>query len=158
MIAEKLLVTMVLLTLGFSFMIKEKSTTESMPVALRKILRASGKPSRDLGAARPTARISAEKPQLRTKPIAKREEIPKQDIPVFEVEVKMLPFPSTSDVRGGMLRAEFIARFGEPDASATWLDKGTSYERLVYQTQERFTAVLIRDGRVVSSLRETPAR
>jgi hypothetical protein len=154
---QKLLVVLVLLTLGVLFLFRD-STTASMPVALQNILSGSGGQRRDFGPASPSAGGSVEKPKPGTKRIAKGKEIPPRDIiPVYEIDVPIPPFPSKSKVRVGMSRAELIGRFGEPNVRATWSDKGTEREKLLYQGQERSTEILIEDGSVVST-KDIPVR
>jgi hypothetical protein len=151
-IVRLLLVLLLVTSIGLLVLII--ATKGSAPAVLQNIFGASGNQRRDVQPPRP-AQISAEKPRPRTKQIANRVEtprleIPRTDVPVLQVSVPLPPFPSRSEVRLGMSRTEFTDKFGEPDAAATWYEKGILHEKLLYRSLEKSAEIAIDGGRVAS--------
>jgi hypothetical protein len=128
------------------------SIRQVMPVALQSVLGPDPDQRPAVATARSKLKVSAEKVRPRVKQMRMDdEEFQQREISVLEIVVPMPPFPSRSEVRMGMSLAELIARFGEPNVTATWSDYGTVSERLIYQTQERSAEILLQDGKVVST-------
>ena len=158
----KMLVVLGLASMGMLVMFRD-SLSQSIPVAFPKILSGRGDRSPNFVTARPTARVSAKKAQLRTKPVPKGqvpngEEVAQPNVPVLEVVILTPPFPSRSEVSGSMSRADLIARFGEPDASAAWSHEGTLSEKFIYQNQDNYTEIQIQGGKVAPTRKDNAAR
>ena len=102
----KVLAVLGLFTMGFLFLLRD-SLAESLPVELRELLRGSGDDRRNFGPARPNDQVGARKPHAKTKMLAMAKgELDLPQIPVLEIDVPVPPFPSKSEVRLGMSRAE----------------------------------------------------
>jgi len=86
---------------------------------------------------------------------AKSQHINSQELHIVTIVVEAPPTPTQSDLSPGMPYAELTRRFGEPDVIAAWSTAGTLYEKLGYQGGRRYTEVLFREGRLISSYSET---
>jgi hypothetical protein len=146
------MITALLLTLtGFSvYMI---ATTDWLPSALRK-----SSTVRD-----PTGEFAARAARQAQKPHAKKLTAQLEDAPirtgrVMEVMVPIPPFPTKAEVKVGMPRADVISRFGEPDAVATWSERGILHEKFLYRSLDRASEVFIEAGRVSSQRNVLPGQ
>src|SRR6476646_4724373 len=137
------MITALLLTLT-SFSVYMIATTDWLPAAFHKST------VRD-----PTGEFASRARQQVQKPHAKRltaiaDEAPIRTGHVLEVMVPIPPFPTRAEVKVGMPRADFISRFGEPDAVATWSDRGILHEKFLYKSLDKASEVFIEGGRVSS--------
>ena len=156
----RLLLALLLIT-SIGLLVLVITTNDSATVALQKIFGTGGKQSHDVQLPRP-AQISAEKRPRRKQRVSSAEtprlEIPRRDVPALEVSVPIPPFPSRSEVRLGMSRTELTERFGEPDATATWFEKGSLHEKLLYRSLDKSAEIAIEGGRVASISSNRPVR
>jgi hypothetical protein len=68
-----------------------------------------------------------------------------------KVETPPPPFPKADDLKAGMTKKEMMSRFGAPRFTASWSDAGALSEKFIYIREEQVTAVILRDGQVVTS-------
>ena len=61
------------------------------------------------------------------------------------------PFPMAEELKAGMSRKEMMGRFGAPRFTASWSDNGALSEKFIYTREAQVTAVILRDGQVVTS-------
>ncbi len=99
---------------------------------------------------------AASKPKLHTRHRAAPEVQPepeKKDPPPVtqKVETPPLPFPTADDLKAGMTKKEMMSRFGAPRFTASWSEGGSLSEKFIYARDEQVTAVILRDGHVVTS-------
>ena len=156
----KLLLALLLLT-SLGLLVLIITTNDLGSPALQRIFGTPGRQTHAVQPPRP-AQISAEKrPRTKEKPSSAetpRLEVRGRDAPALEVSVSIPPFPSSSDVRLGMSRIELTRRFGEPNATATWFEKGILHEKLLYRRLDKSAEIGIEGGRVASISSNKPVR
>jgi len=101
----------------------------------------------------PKAKTKQHARPAREEELAKVTEPKETLVPPKTVEVtpQPPPFPSADDLKAGMTREELLARFGQPRFTASWSENGMLAEKFIYSRDARVTAVILRDGEVVTS-------
>ena len=134
-----------------------------MPSALQYLL-GSGQAKAAPEKIHPKVLVAAKDKQRspRTKQLAANQEfvlpdLPRRPMPTYQLDVPIPPFPTAADVRTGMRRDDILAKFGEPDAFASWSEEGMLREKLIYRSGKRSTEIVIQGGRVISSSSDTSA-
>jgi hypothetical protein len=153
-IVPTLLLALGVVTLGVLIMFRD-TIAGSMPGALQYILgsatsQAAPEPKRP-------EPVAAKKGSSKTRHAARNDDVSlpdlpqRRELPVYQLDVPIPPFPTGADVKVGMNRTDVVGKFGEPDAYASWSEDGMLSEKLIYRSGKKSTEIVVRGGRVVSA-------